>query len=115
MAKKKLTTKEVADLRAAYEAWNPHDVNSISADELAAGFGISKQTMYNYRDRWIEQDRRDREKLVSARAPESGESSEAILFLTTELVRARARIDELERELEALRRHNSSPMSAAGM
>ncbi len=101
MAKKKLSGADVAELRAAYEAWNPHDPDSITADELAAQFGISKQSLYSYRERWLEEDRRMRER--EERKPSDQDAAEAIMYLTTELVKAKTRIAELERELEALR------------
>jgi len=104
MAKKKLTDSEVLALRAAYESWNPHDPNSESADELAARFGVSKQTMYTYRDRWIEQDRRQRERNQAAHNHDGeSDASQAIVFLTVELAKARTRIAELENELELYR------------
>lgn len=97
MAKKKLTEGQVAELRRAYESWNPHDPESETATELARRFGISKQTLYTYRDEWQEADRREREK--KGRAQDAGQA-DAIVFLTAELVAARTRIAELERELE---------------
>lgn len=104
MAKQKLTQAKMAELRAAYESWNPHDPNSISAEELAAQFGVSKQTLYTYRDRWLEEDRRQREKLArDGDGHGAGNTAEAIIFLTTELARARARIEELEADLRDLR------------
>ena len=107
MAKQKLSGAQIRELRAAYEAWNPHDPNSESADQLAARFGISKQTLYTYRDRWIEEDRRRRQAARDAGA-QTSETSEAILFLTIELAKARARIEELETLLESRDRHNVS-------
>lgn len=98
MAKQKLNSAQIAALRADYEAWNAYDPESISADELAARHGISKQTLYTYRDKWLDEDRRKRE---ASRDPnEVGGAGDAIVFLTIELAQARARIVELERQLE---------------
>jgi transposase-like protein len=94
MAKKKLTEREAEELRAAYEAWNPHDVNSESAADLAKRFGISKQTLYTYRDEWLAKDREAR----LDRSSTSG-TADAIVYLTTELSKAHARIRELEEQL----------------
>jgi Zn-dependent peptidase ImmA (M78 family) len=94
MAKRKLTDQEVQALRAAYEAWNPHDVDSESAADLAKRFGISKQTLYTYRDEWLAKDRQDRlERTTSAG------SADAIVWLTTELAKAQAKVRELEERL----------------
>jgi len=104
VAKQKLTDRQIAGLRAAYEAWNPHDPDSESADDLAARFGISKQTMYTYRDRWLTEDRRRRESAGrQGGEQQSGRAEEAVVFLTIELARARARIEALEVELRELR------------
>jgi transposase-like protein len=105
MAKMKLTDKQIGELRAAYEAWNPHDPNSESATELAKRFGISKQTLYTLRKRWFEEDRRLRDKAAAVgSAGQSDEASKAALeevirFLTGELVQAKVRIEQLERLL----------------
>lgn len=49
-----LTQAQLDELRAAYEAWSPFDPDSISADELARQHGISKNTMYTWRQRgWL--------------------------------------------------------------
>jgi Zn-dependent peptidase ImmA (M78 family) len=95
MAKRKLTEREVEELRAAYEAWNPHDLNSESAADLAKRFGISKQTLYTYRDEWLLKDREARQERTS-----NAGSADAIVWLTTELARAQTRIRELEEALE---------------
>jgi transposase-like protein len=105
MAKMKLTDKQIGELRAAYEAWNPHDPNSESATELAKRFGISKQTLYTLRKRWFEEDRRQREKSVGATGRDGDAKAAAledvVRFLTGELVQARIRIEQLERLLNA--------------
>lgn len=99
MAKQKLTSAQIAELRAAYEEWNPHAPNSESVDDLAARFGISKQTLYNYRDRWLGDERRKREKAARDGNGTTNNMSEAIVFLTAELARARARVEALELEV----------------
>jgi Zn-dependent peptidase ImmA (M78 family) len=100
MAKKKLTDQEAEELRAAYEAWNPHDQNSESAADLAKRFGISKQTLYTYRDEWLARDRDARVERTSAAG-----SAEAIVWLTTELAKAQAKIRELEEILDRTDSH----------
>lgn len=105
MAKKKLTDAEVLALRADYEAWNPHDPDSISAEELAKRHGISKQTLYSYRDRWIADDRRQREQRERENhdGDHTGQTAEAVVFLASELARAQTIIGELRRELDEAR------------
>jgi transposase-like protein len=93
MPKRKLTDQEVQELKAAYESWNPHDPNSESADALASRFGISKQTLYNYRNQWLEE---------KQRAQPSASSDEVIQFLVAELMAAKATIAALERRLAEL-------------
>jgi hypothetical protein len=104
MAKKKLTHAEQVALRAAYEAWNPHDPNSISAEDLARQHGISKQTLYTYRDGWLEADRKAREAAAAiGNEEDEGRRYAAVVYLTAELVEAKTRIAELERQLERFR------------
>jgi transposase-like protein len=100
MAKRKLTEREAEELRAAYEAWNPHDLNSESAADLAKRFGISKQTLYTYRDEWLAKDREARQAGSSTQG-----TAEAIVYLTTELSKAHARIRELEERIVELERN----------
>jgi transposase-like protein len=105
MAKMKLTAAQISELRSAYEAWNPHDPNSESAADLAKRFGISKQTLYTLRSRWLEEDRRLREKGIEMTG-ESDEASKAALeevvrFLTGELVQAKLEIERLQKQLDA--------------
>lgn len=60
MAQKgKMTQAKLDELRDAYNAWQPYAPDSISADELAAQFGISKQTMYHWRRKDFKIDGRD--------------------------------------------------------
>ena len=95
MGKTKLTRSQIAELRAAYEAWNPHDPDAESADQLAARFGISKQTMYTLRRNWM---KAESESQAEDNAEEVAKLHQAIVFLTQELAAARARITELEAE-----------------
>lgn len=100
MAKRKLSDEKLRELREAYESWNPHDPSSETAAELAARFGISKQTMYTYRDQWLDEQRKERQ---GNAALLEGEGAEAIRFLVSELMQARARIARLEDELDRAR------------
>lgn len=100
MAKKKLSDHEIRQLRAAYEAWNPHDPDSISADELAAQFGITKQTMYNLRKEWLLRDRNEGTRAVNG--PDSDDLEAVVRYLSDELIIAKITIRELERRLEEL-------------
>jgi hypothetical protein len=93
MAKTKLNPHQIEQLREAYESWNPHDSNSETAEQLAARFGISKQTMYTLRRNWLAAEREGR---VEADIVREDQLHEAIVFLTQELAAARARIRELE-------------------
>lgn len=93
--KTKLSEDQIAALRADYEAWNPHDPDSPSADELARRHGITKQTMYTMKKRWEQADAAAKRREVSS--SEDG-LREAVVFLTQELARARARIEQLEAE-----------------
>jgi transposase-like protein len=99
MAKYKLSQTQQAELRKAYESWNPHDPDSESADELAARFGISKQTLYTLRKKWLDDDKAARptgELLERVREQEA-----VIRYLTEELVAAKHRVSELEARLRA--------------
>jgi transposase-like protein len=98
MPKLKLSEAELVGLRAAYEAWNPHDPASETAEQLAARFGISKQTMYNLRRKWIREDTRRRNEAVHAPVTDQA-GDDVIRFLATELAAARQRIAELEAQI----------------
>jgi transposase-like protein len=99
MAKYKLSTERLQELRQAYETWNPHDPDSETASELAARFGISKQTLYSQRKRWLEEARRSHP--ASENAERIREQEAVIRFLTEELVAAKLKIAELEARLRA--------------
>jgi transposase len=88
----KLSTSQIRDLREAYEAWDAS--GTISADELAAEHGISKQTMYKLRrNGWnYAGDGKYREPGDTALE----ELQAVVRYLTNELVVARNRIAELE-------------------
>jgi len=93
MPKRKLTAEREAELRAEYEAWNWRDPDAISADELAARYGLSRNGMYaGYVRKWkgkgVEGDRQ--------RPPASAGGLEpTVRWLVEELARARVRIAEL--------------------
>jgi hypothetical protein len=101
MGKTKLTPHQIEELRAAYEAWNPHDPEAETADQLAARFGISKQTMYTLRKNWMKAQLEDRD---ATDAENVAQLHQAILFLTQELAAARARIRQLEQDAEEAHR-----------
>jgi hypothetical protein len=88
---------QIEELREAYEAWNPHDPEAETADQLAARFEISKQTMYTLRKNWMKAELEDRD---ATDAENVAQLHQAILFLTQELDAARARILELEQDAE---------------
>lgn len=110
MARRPRLTQEKLDaLRADYEAWNPYSPDAISANELAAKHGVSKNTMYMWRSRGWRLDGREgqgpqgwKDRGGPAQEP-TQDLSTAVLYLTDELVRARIRIDELERQLDTSR------------
>jgi hypothetical protein len=111
MARKpNMTQAQLDQLREAYEAWNPYAPGAPTAEELAARFGISKNTMYIWRSRGWRLDGRegvgqlgwkDRNGATTA-DPQAGESDAAIRYLTEELVKARIRIEQLEQRLADL-------------
>lgn len=92
----KLTSKQLEELEAAYNAWNPSDPETESADELAARFGISKQTLYNLRrNGW----RYGNRKIVRKDAepyPETNDLEPVVRYLTEQLIEARAEIARLQ-------------------
>jgi hypothetical protein len=99
MRKRKLSTDEVAELRAAYEAWNPHERSAGSASDLAARFGISKQTLYTLRNEWIEQDRRAAEPPPPIDPAVAG----VICYLTEQLLKTRQELEKAEFRCEVFR------------
>jgi hypothetical protein len=101
MGKTKLTPHQIEQLREAYESWNPHDPEAETAEQLAARFGISKQTMYTLRRNWMKAELEDRD---ATEAENVAELHRAILFLTQELAAARARIRKLEQDAEEAHR-----------
>lgn len=96
MGKTKLSPDEIRELRAAYEEWNPHDPDAPTADELAARFGITKQTMYNLKKRW---EQADRDKQSASDESSEAHLSKVVLMLTEQLTEARAEIDRLRSRL----------------
>lgn len=101
-----LTQDQLDALRVDYEAWNPYDPDGPSASEIAARHGVSKNTMYTWRSRGWKLDGKDGQgergwKGRSGSAPGGQQDlSEAVAFLTEELVKARIRIQQLEEGLE---------------
>lgn len=92
MSKKKLSAEQIEELRQVYESWNPYDPDSPTAAELAAQFGISKQTLYTLRSEWRREDR------PNGKSAEDDEDLHGVIrYLTEQLVEARIRIRELER------------------
>lgn len=106
MARRASLTQEQLDrLREEYEAWNPYDPEGPSAHEIAARHGVSKNTMYTWRSRGWRLDGHDGEgergwKGRSGSTNHDTDLSEAVSFLTEELVKARIRILQLEEELD---------------
>lgn len=117
-----LTQAQLDALRADYEAWNPYDQGSISADELAAKHRVSKNTMYTWRSRGWRLDGREgagemgwKHRGGDSELGDRGELSELSRYLTEELVKARIEIDQLKRQLEEARRANPDrPAAVAG-
>lgn len=107
--KSKLSPDRITELLKAYDAWNPNDPAAPSSDELAAQFGVSKQTMYNYvKNR--KRSRADERHAGSVNKPhdELAEAHRSIAFLTAELMAARAMISSLEQEIRELQDQGSN-------
>lgn len=100
MPRSKLTDEQKAQLRADYEAWQPYAPGAPSANDIAAKYGITRQTLYNLRRRWIAEDEAKRKN--AAVSKEKGLHA-TIEFLATELAKARAENGVLQEELERLR------------
>ena len=100
-----LTQARLDELRAAYEAWNPFDPDSMSADELARSHGISKNTMYTWRQRGWRLDGRERSGQTGWKARDDRASpvdqadlEGVVRYLTEQLVQARIEIEALNAE-----------------
>lgn len=97
-----LTQAQLDALRADYEAWNPYDTTGPSASDIAAKHGVSKNTMYTWRARGWRLDGREGDGQSGWKprgqhvTPE--DHSALVQYLTEELVKARIKISELERE-----------------
>ena len=90
--KRKLTREQIEALRADYEAWNPFDKDAESVAELAARHGVSKQTLYNYRDRWAAEQN-------GGKTPSSSDLAATVQYLTGELVAAKTTVNTLRSKL----------------
>lgn len=90
--KSKLSEAQIKELLEAYDQWNPHDPNSGSVAELAARFGISKQTLYTY----VKERKRDRKDRREDFDEEKANLIETVGYLTRKLLEAEKRIAELE-------------------
>lgn len=100
MPRTKLTEAQIDQLRQEYENWSPWAPDAPSATELAAKYGISRQTLYNLRRKWIAQAEAAKREGVA----EKEKSYQATIeFLAGELARARAQIEVLREELERTR------------
>ncbi len=95
---RKLTPAQIEALVADYEAWNPYDPDDpTTADDIAARHGVSKQTLYTYvnsRKRATAAVHSEQE--VAELRSRLAEAQEAVLFLTGELMAARAAIEALK-------------------
>lgn len=99
MPKRKLSEAETEALMADYYAWDKYNPNSETAEELAARHGISKPTMYNIIRRY-ERERGDKRRAASVPTPANAEDLQAVIrYLTEELIAARVRIAELEKQV----------------
>lgn len=95
---RKLTPTQIEALQADYDAWNQYDPdNTTTADDIAAKHGVSKQTMYTYlknRKRATAQVHTEAE--VAELRRRLAEAQEAALFLTSELMVAKALLAQRE-------------------
>lgn len=91
---KKLTPEQIEALVADYEAWKPYDPdNTTTADDLAARHGVSKQTMYTYINKRKRAGAKERtEQEFQELRQKLAEAQEAVMFLTQELIVARAEL-----------------------
>lgn len=99
-----MTQAQLDALREEYEAWNPYDPDAPTASEIAARHGVTKNTMYTWRNRNWRLDGRpgDGQKGWKPKGdpPEHDALVELTQYLTEELVKARIRIQQLETELQ---------------
>lgn len=100
MARTKLTLAQIQQLREEYEAWTPFAPGAPSATELARKYGISRQTLYNLRRKWLADDQRTQRENV---AEKERNYQSTIEFLAGELAKARAQVEVLRDELDRLR------------
>jgi transposase-like protein len=101
MVKSKMTPTLLSELEEAYKAWNPYAPDSPSADELAAQFGITKQTLYYWRRRDFKMN--GREGMKGREKAANNDLSDVVMALVEQLAEARVENDQLRRELEQQR------------
>ncbi len=94
--KGKMTQSKLDELKAAYDLWKPYAPDSQSAEELAAQFGISKQTLYHWRRKDWKMDGRD----VMKGREKTGAAADDVL---DPLEKANQRLCELTAENAALK------------
>lgn len=97
-AKGKMTQAKLNELRDAYNSWQPYAPDSPSADELAAQFGISKQTLYHWRRKDWKIDGRD----VMKGREKAGDSgmADVVAHLVEQLTICKVENAMLQEELE---------------
>ena len=89
--KRKLSKTEQEQLRREYEAHNPYNPDSETVEELAARWGISRPTLYRWRQKWIDEDERRAVHLFHESST-SAELVSTVSLLTRQVV-------ELQKEL----------------
>jgi hypothetical protein len=112
--RRRLSSGDEDAIIEAYQAWDPR---SSSLDDLVAGLGIARQTLYRVIERrgvTLKSQERSSTDPHTGVADEitSAMSRQALTVLIDELVKARTERDELRAELEALRRKQSQRRSA---
>jgi hypothetical protein len=109
MGKRKLTDEAIDALRADYEQWSATPDDPRSADDVAAAHGVTRQTLYNIRRRWLAADQINR---IGMNAERERQMHATIEWLTGELARTRTELDRVTVEIRILREqlgHRSDP------
>lgn len=100
----RVTQAKLDELRKAYEDWNPYAPDETrSAADLAAEYGMSKNTMYTWRGRGWQLDGAKLERGRGSKSPAETDLDPVVRFLTGELVEARVEIERLRAEIAKLR------------